>query len=67
MEEHEFYLTNEERVEGLTRDALLERLREMSPKGDIETLHCRADHLLLRFIDDTEVTEAFVALHRWYS
>lgn len=50
------------------RAELLEGLRGLPErKGDAEYFHVMADKLLLRYIADDEVTEAFVVLQRWYA
>lgn len=47
----------------------LKRLKiiEMLPNSDTEDIHYQADMLLLKFINNKEVTEAFMNLNRWYS
>lgn len=53
------------------RDDALRRLREMPSWGaagvDPENAHRQADLVLLYLIDDPEITEAFEAIHKWYS
>jgi hypothetical protein len=51
----------------VSRDELLAELRKLTKGGDEEINHCRADSLLLEFIDDPEVTEAFDAIDKWYA
>ena len=63
----------------MTRKELLAKLAEMGvgkkrevclysqDKGDPETDHVAADNLLLKFINDKEVTKAFKAITKWYS
>jgi len=34
---------------------------------DYETAHIEADKLLIEYINDSEVTEAFEEIGRWYS
>jgi hypothetical protein len=48
------------------RDRLLEQLRDLRG-GDPEVDHQRADRLLLEYIDDRAVTEAFDAIDKWYA
>lgn len=47
----------------------LKRLKilEMLPNPDTEDIHYQADMLLLKFIGNKQVTEAFIDLNRWYS
>lgn len=40
---------------------------EMLPNPDTEDIHYQADMLLLKFIGNKQVTEAFNSLNRWYS
>lgn len=51
----------------LTRKQLLERLRELQARRDYESAHEDADKLLLLYIGDHEITEAFFAIHREYA
>jgi hypothetical protein len=51
----------------MTRDELLEQLRELRHETDVEHAHLEADLALLRFIADPEVTEAFEEIRKWYS
>lgn len=44
----------------------LEELAEMSD-GDEEVAHIKADKLLLNFINDKKVTDAFESIERWYA
>lgn len=53
--------------ERLTRERLLAELRALQESGDPERAHAEADDLLLRFIDDPEVAEAFDAVPKWYA
>lgn len=51
----------------LTKEELLTKLRELQASDDPEIAHHEADDALLKFIDDAEVTEAFVKIKRWYA
>lgn len=59
-------------VEGpITRDDLLARLRALVPADDneyvdVELIHMVADDLLLAFINDPEIAEAFENVPRSY-
>lgn len=50
----------------MSKEELLEELREASEYED-EFAHMRADELLLRYIDDEEITKAFKAIKKWYA
>ena len=56
-------------AEPLTRrEALLALLRSLHGGGrDKEHDHGVADDALLRYINDSEITEAFEAIERWYA
>ena len=45
----------------------LKALEKSTSKPDTENIHYEADILLLKFINNKEVTEAFMNLNRWYS
>ena len=53
----------------MTKDELLEQLREMHHErdGDYEINHLKADRLLLEYINDPEITAAFDDVGKWYA
>jgi len=52
----------------LNREELLTRLWLLGGDGgDKEADHLMADTLLLEYIGDTEITEAFDAIGKWYA
>jgi hypothetical protein len=54
----------------MTRDELLAKLRELGNEDDArdpEADHARADDLLLEYINDPEIAEAFNAFDKWYA
>lgn len=50
----------------LTRDNLLYCLDCLAQESDAEEAHERADALLLKFIADDEITDAFERVRKWY-
>lgn len=53
-------MTKQELIDGLCRMAA-------TSDQDHEMAHTNADRLLLEFINDSDVTEAFDAIDKWYS
>lgn len=51
----------------MTRDEALEKLRALHGPGDEEINHAVADQILLAFIGDAEIIEAFDAIRKWYA
>lgn len=52
----------------MTRDELLAGLKTISDEiHDPEVAHIAADKLLLKFIDDKEITEAYKKIDKWYA
>lgn len=51
----------------LTKKALVERLLELNLCRDIESSHAEADSLLLAYIDDKDIEDAFDNLEKWYA
>ena len=49
------------------KNELLEKLNRLSESGDSESAHVEADSLVLEYIGDKEITEAFLKLERWYA
>lgn len=51
----------------MTKEELLKKLKELSELDDEEIAHYSADHALLNFINDEEITKSFVEIKKWYS
>lgn len=54
-------------VAAMTIEELIERLRSWHGPQDEEVAHGAADRLLLEYINDPRVTEAFEAIEKWYA
>lgn len=50
----------------MTRDELLIELRKIDPESSEEG-HMEADALLVVFINDPEIAEAYGAIGKWYA
>ena len=51
----------------ITKEVLIEKLKELQKAGDIEGAHGEADDLLLQYIGDKEITREFKKIERWYA
>jgi hypothetical protein len=51
----------------MTREELLLVLAGLADDEDPEHAHVQADMLLLSYIDDADITQAFMAIKRWYA
>lgn len=51
----------------VTKQELIEKLRELKKDADLEMAHVDADDYLLEYINDPQVTEAFHAINKWYA
>lgn len=51
----------------LTKIKLLENLKELKKSNDEESAHIEADNLLLEYINDDEITQAFKDINKWYA
>jgi hypothetical protein len=60
-------MTNKTMPEKISKKQLLELLSILSNSDDPEDAHQDADELLLRFIDDDEIRDAFKSITRWYA
>jgi hypothetical protein len=61
-------MTKEELIEQLNSLEDQHRYQIMGQQGvDTERVHVAADELLLDYINDTEIREAFEALRKWYA
>ena len=51
----------------MTIDELIVKLEELINCDDPEAAHMEADELLLEYINDKKVTEAFNSIRKWYA
>lgn len=51
----------------MKKEELLKRLKELQGEGDTEAAHSIADNLLIEFINDPDITEAYEAIDKWYA
>lgn len=51
----------------MTRERLLQLLNQLSLSKTPEEDHLTADQLLLEYINDNEISEAFDNIRKWYS
>jgi hypothetical protein len=51
----------------ITRDDLITRLTNLMTTTDKESAHIEADDLLLEYINDKVITQAFEMISKWYS
>lgn len=49
----------------MTKEELIAKLQDL--QGDTESNHVEADALLLKFINDPEITKAFCKIDKWYA
>ena len=59
-------------IKDMDRTTLISKLNEISesqkrPGRDLEINHIDADDLLLEYINDEEVSEAFHSIDKWYA
>jgi hypothetical protein len=51
----------------LTKKQLIARLNKLEKSRDTESAHCEADALLVEFIDDRDIADAYNRIHKWYA
>jgi len=51
----------------MTKEQLIEKLKSLIDNRDIEGAHVTADNLLLEYINDKEVSDAFHNIEKWYA
>jgi hypothetical protein len=51
----------------MTKDELVTKLKALSNNFDIEDSHIKADQLLLEYINDKDVVNAFDEIEKWYA
>ena len=51
----------------MTKEDAVAQLKALAGSDDPEVAHSHADSILLKLIDDPEVTKAFDAIEKWYA
>lgn len=51
----------------MTKDELVKRLKALNNLDDPKQAHIHADELLLKYINDKEVSDTFDDIDKWYS
>lgn len=51
----------------LTKKRLIAKLDKLARSYDTESAHCDADALLVEFIDDQEIADAYNRIDKWYA
>ena len=51
----------------ITKIKLIENLKELKKSNDEESAHIEADNLLLEYINEDEITQAFKDIDKWYA
>ncbi len=51
----------------MDKQTLIIQLGRQKANSDLENAHMIADQLLLEFIDDEEVSQAFFDIDKWYA
>lgn len=51
----------------MTKEVLLDKLRELASSSDLESAHSDADDLLIDFINDSEIRKAYDKIDKWYA
>jgi hypothetical protein len=54
-------------AEDVGKAELIAKLKELAKSHDEEHAHCEADGLLIDFIDDADVRQAYEAISKWYA
>lgn len=49
----------------MTKEELIKKLRNVDE--NTEEGHAEADNLLIEYINDKEIAEAYDAIHKWYA
>ena len=51
----------------MTKDELIKALHDCRDNMDTETGHAKADDLLVEYINDPDIQEAYDAIGKWYA
>lgn len=58
---------SEKRKRKLSKAQLIKKLEKCAKSYDTESAYCDADSLLLEYIDDEEIAEAYSKVDKWYA
>jgi hypothetical protein len=51
----------------ITKEELIKKLKELAEDDDYEMTHVKADNLLLLYLNDEEIREAYESVGKWYA
>lgn len=51
----------------MKKEELIEQLNHLEKNDDTESAHIQADDLLLSYINDSEIEEAYNKIYKWYA
>lgn len=51
----------------ITKEELIKKLKELAKDDDYEMAHVKADALLLLYLNDEEIEEAYDSVGKWYA
>lgn len=51
----------------ITKEELIKKLKEFAENDDYEMAHAEADDLLVLYLNDEEIREAYESVGKWYS
>lgn len=51
----------------MNKEELIKKLKELQNSGDTEIAHVKADDLLIEYINDSDIADAYNALDKWYA
>jgi len=51
----------------MSKEELIRKLSELQSSGDTEQAHSDADDLLVEYINDAEISEAYNAIDKWFA
>lgn len=54
-------------VAKISRQELMDNLKELSQLKDVEMAHIEADELLVTYVNDPEIEKAYEEVPKWYS
>lgn len=68
---NDLYDVFEKRIENngkpLSRDEIIQILKDLSVDDDYEATHALADYAIIKYINDKEIENAYNEVGKWYS
>ena len=67
MTNEELSRKNKETAKNINKEELIKKLKKLNNNNNQEENHIKADQLLLKYIGDKDIEDAFNKIDKWYA